>query len=63
LLRRGRGTQLGLLILRNWLIGAFLVEFEQSGEDRAKYGTGLKRIDATISSQIRRRALARGRAD
>jgi len=29
------------LILRNWLIGAHLVEFEQKGEDRAKYGTGL----------------------
>ena len=26
------------LILRNWVIGAHLVEFEQNGEDRAKYG-------------------------
>ena len=24
------------LVLRNWLIGAYLVEFEQKGEDRAK---------------------------
>jgi len=26
------------LVLRNWFIGAYLVEFEQNGEDRAKYG-------------------------
>lgn len=33
------------LVLRNWLIGAYLVEFEQQGEDRAAYGTGLlKRV-------------------
>ena len=29
------------LILRNWLIGAHLIEFEQHGQDRAQYGTGL----------------------
>jgi hypothetical protein len=29
------------LILRNWMIGAYLVEFEQDGEDRATYGAGL----------------------
>ncbi len=29
------------LILRNWLVGAYLVEFEQNGEDRAQYGAGL----------------------
>lgn len=29
------------LILRNWLIGAFVVEFEQNGADRAKYGDKL----------------------
>lgn len=29
------------LILRNWLIGAHLVEYEQHGEDRAAYGAGL----------------------
>ena len=23
---------------RNWLIGAYIVEFEQGGEDRAEYG-------------------------
>src|ERR1700758_5184223 len=29
------------LVLRNWLIGAHLVECEQSGEDRASYGEQL----------------------
>jgi predicted nuclease of restriction endonuclease-like (RecB) superfamily len=29
------------LTLRNWLIGFYIVEFEQNGEDRAKYGEKL----------------------
>jgi hypothetical protein len=29
------------LTIRNWLIGFYIVEFEQKGEDRAKYGSGL----------------------
>ena len=29
------------LTIRNWLIGCYIVEFEQNGEDRAKYGTRL----------------------
>lgn len=29
------------ITLRNWLIGLYIVEFEQNGEDRAKYGTQL----------------------
>ncbi len=29
------------LTLRNWLIGFYIVEFEQKGEDRAKYGEKL----------------------
>jgi predicted nuclease of restriction endonuclease-like (RecB) superfamily len=29
------------ITLRNWLIGYYIVEFEQNGEDRAKYGTKL----------------------
>ena len=29
------------LVIRNWLVGAYLVEFEQRGEDRAKYGERL----------------------
>ncbi|MBI5359565.1 MAG: DUF1016 family protein [Planctomycetes bacterium] len=29
------------LVLRNWLIGFYLIEFEQNGKDRAEYGAGL----------------------
>lgn len=29
------------LVARNWLVGAYLVEFEQRGSDRAKYGDRL----------------------
>lgn len=27
--------------IRNWLIGYYILEYEHSGKDRAKYGTGL----------------------
>jgi len=30
-----------MLTIRNWLIGYYIIEFEQNGEDRAKYGSGL----------------------
>lgn len=37
------------LTLRNWLIGFYIVEFEQNGEDRAQYGDRLlERIAETI---------------
>ena len=29
------------ITLRNWLIVFYIIEFEQNGEDRAKYGTQL----------------------
>ncbi len=29
------------LTLRNWLVGAYIVEFEQNGEERAEYGDKL----------------------
>ncbi len=29
------------LVIRNWLIGAYIVEYEQGGADRAKYGAKL----------------------
>ncbi|MCX8492191.1 MAG: DUF1016 N-terminal domain-containing protein [Cyclobacteriaceae bacterium] len=29
------------LTIRNWLVGFYIVEFEQNGEDRAKYGNKL----------------------
>ena len=36
------------LTVRNWLIGCYIIEFEQSGEDRAKYGTSLLEDIAVI---------------
>ena len=30
-----------MLLIRNWMIGAWIVEFEQNGADHAAYGTGL----------------------
>ncbi len=30
-----------MLSMRNWLIGKYIVEYEQNGEDRAKYGDSL----------------------
>jgi predicted nuclease of restriction endonuclease-like (RecB) superfamily len=35
------------ITLRNWLIGYYIVEFEQNGEDRAKYGAKLLKELAT----------------
>ena len=37
------------LTFRNWLIGFYIVEFEQNGEDRAKYGD---KLISTIASNI-----------
>jgi hypothetical protein len=40
------------LILRNWVVGAYLVEFEQNGKDRAKYGDRLlSRIATDLASR------------
>ena len=30
-----------MLTLRNWLVSYYIVEYEQKGQDRAKYGEGL----------------------
>ena len=59
------------LSLRNWIIGAGVVEFEQSGEDRASYGerlllrladaltgTGCKGLSARNLKNFRQVALA-----
>lgn len=41
-----------LLTARNWLIGFYIVEYEQKGEDRAKYGENLlKAIEDHISNR------------
>ncbi|MCR9011037.1 PDDEXK nuclease domain-containing protein [Gabonibacter chumensis] len=42
------------LTLRNWLIGFYIVEFEQKGEDRAQYGTNLLK---TLEKQVNTRGL------
>lgn len=43
------------LTVRNWLIGLYIVEFEQKGEDRAKYG---ERLLPELSESIKIRGLS-----
>lgn len=33
-----------LMTLRNWVIGYYIVEYEQDGSDRAQYGSHLLKI-------------------
>ncbi len=43
------------LVVRNWLFGWYIVEFEQSGEDRAEYGAQtLKKLSAALKERIGR---------
>jgi hypothetical protein len=42
------------LVLRNWLVGAYIVEFEQNGEDRASYG---ERLVASLANDLHKRGL------
>ena len=38
--------------LRNWLIGCYIVEYEQKGSDRAKYGDRLlKRLEDSVNTK------------
>lgn len=38
--------------LRNWLIGCYIVEYEQNGSDRAKYGDRLlKRLEERVNTK------------
>ena len=38
--------------LRNWLIGCYIVEYEQKGSDRAKYGDRLlKRLEECVNTK------------
>jgi predicted nuclease of restriction endonuclease-like (RecB) superfamily len=40
------------LVLRNWAIGAYIVDFEQSGKDHAQYGQGLlRRLAADLAAR------------
>jgi len=51
------------MVARNWLMGWYIVEYEQNGADRAEYGTGfvdtlaekLKRVGLNGSSPTRLR--------
>jgi len=43
------------LVVRNWLFGWYIVEFEQNGEDRAEYGKKLlKEISIRLKQNIGR---------
>ena len=43
------------LTARNWLVGYYIVEYEQHGEDRAKYGDNLIN---RLAKEINRKALS-----
>lgn len=43
------------LTIRNWLIGFYIVEFEQNGEDRAKYG---EELIETLSKKLNNKSLS-----
>lgn len=42
------------LVVRNWLVGAYVVEFEQNGEDRARYG---ERLVVSLANDLHKRGL------
>ena len=42
------------LTIRNWFIGYYIVEYEQKGEDRAKYG---KKLIRTLSEKLQQKKL------
>ncbi len=42
------------LVLRNWMVGAYIVEFEQNGADRAKYGA---RLLETLAGDLKAKGL------
>jgi hypothetical protein len=42
------------LTLRNWLIGCYIVEYEQNGKDRASYG---KALISRLSAHLKQRNL------
>lgn len=50
-----------ILTLRNWLIGAWIVAYEQEGADRARYGAGL--IDALAAAFKARGIIGLGRSN
>jgi hypothetical protein len=47
------------LVIRNWLVGAWLVEFEQNGKDRAQYG---QKLLETVAADLAKKEI-KGLAD
>ena len=45
------------LTVRNWLIGFYIVEFEQKGEDRAQYG---EKLLETLAKELNEKSLSYG---
>ncbi|MDR2205999.1 MAG: DUF1016 N-terminal domain-containing protein, partial [Flavobacteriaceae bacterium] len=45
------------LTVRNWLIGFYIVEFEQKGEDRAKYG---EKLLQSLAKELNEKSLSYG---
>jgi predicted nuclease of restriction endonuclease-like (RecB) superfamily len=57
--RAGRSVDT-YLVIRNWLFGGYIVEYEQQGADRAEYGTYLiKRLSAALVARLGRGFSAR----
>ena len=48
-----KGAVNQLLTIRNWAIGCYIVEYEQEGCDRAKYGARLLQNLAIIEEKLR----------
>ena len=46
------------LTIRNWLIGYYIVEFEQKGEDRANYG---EKLLPNLEESLNTKGFLRGR--
>lgn len=42
------------LVIRNWMIGYYLVEYEQKGEDRAKYG---EKLLESIAKELKKKKI------
>ena len=42
--------------MRNWVIGAHRVEFEQNGEDRAEYGVKAHNFPAAVPEHLAEQA-------
>ena len=55
---RAKGAVNQLLTVRNWAIGYYIVEFEQNGSDRAKYGS---KVLSNLADRLSIKGLDRSR--